>query len=117
MLVTVSSSFVFINEFEKSLITDLVDGEIIVLLSILMFPPLSAIFLSLLAISKSNVLQLVGFESLIGPSSLAELYKFKTEVEILGIKPPEVKPSDFPLSQIGLPSLDLTKTLAKSLPS
>ena len=35
------------------------------------------------------------------------------DVEIIGVIPPVVKPSFFPFSQIGLPSLDLTKTLAK----
>ena len=52
-----------------------------------------------------------------GPFNLELLYKFKIDVDTLGISPPCVKLSLLPFSQIGLPSLDFTKTLAKSFPS
>ena len=52
-----------------------------------------------------------------GPFNLELLYKFKIDVDTLGISPPCVKLSLLPFSHIGLPSLDFTKTLAKSFPS
>ena len=52
-----------------------------------------------------------------GPFNLELLYKFKIDVDTLGISPPCVKLSLLPFNHIGLPSLDFTKTLAKSFPS
>ena len=94
-----------------------VEGEIMVFVRILIEPLLSTILDSLFLISVSIDTQLASSLFFLGPFSLELLYKLSTEVEIAGVIPPDVKPSFLPFNQIGLPSLDLTKTLAKLFPS
>ena len=101
----------------KSWITDFVEGDIIVLETILTFPFLSLRLFNFFKISLSTLDQDSELLLTDGPFNLELLYRFKIDVDTLGINPPFVKLSFLPFSQMGLPSLDLTKTLAKSFPS
>ena len=85
--------------------------------TILTFPFLSLKLFNFFRISLSTLDQDSELLLIDGPFNLELLYKFKIDVDTLGINPPCVKLSLLPFSQIGLPSLDFTKTLAKSFPS
>ena len=85
--------------------------------TILTLPFLSFKLFSFFKISLSTLDQESELLLTDGPFNLELLYKFKIDVDTLGISPPCVKLSLLPFNHIGLPSLDFTKTLAKSFPS
>ena len=76
------------NLLIKSWITDLVEGDMTVLDTILTLPLLLLNFFNFLRISLSTLDQDSEFLLIDGPFNLELLYKFRMEVDTLGINPP-----------------------------